>query len=851
MKMITNTNIKTFFIFTVLSFLGVSCGCSDKECKSTRDCETGFVCKNGDCVDVSTTDTQSDSDSLNQNGSDDDSDSSSDTNTSTDPRDSDSDTQTDDTDTQTDSDSDTSTAGNECTETWECNDDNACTTESCTNGVCVYRQAIPVPAGCCSDNDDCNDSDECTSDNCNSATFTCQYTDATGENCCLSDTDCNDSNSCTIDSCAAGGACIHIANDSISGCCANENDCGSSNCSTITCEDYACVYSFLDTTETGCCVVDGDCPPGEGACTVATCNEKGECEYETNPSLATDCCIENNDCDDGNNCNVDVCTFEYTCVHTDPVVPADGCCIDDGDCSDGDNCTADVCNDNICSNTVHDTDNMPAGCCSVDAHCDDWNDCTTDLCFMGRCYSNGDPSLGDNCCYVDTDCNDSNDCTVDSCDAWNSECVHLAPDAGAMPSGCCLVDEDCTDTDNLCNIGSCGIDPKYTCEFVTAADDTPCDNDSWCDGPEVCSSGTCVTRTGDLPCNGPLGPCRLGSCDDVNRECTVAAEYDTDVSCNDDLFCNGTDLCQAGDCVHFNPPCLEEDTDALGICEKFACDEDNTQCVVDFKPNYTPCDNSTRCDGVNMCVDGVCESNEYCGEGNDCAYYICDEDTDGGLPVCTFVLAENGIPCTTPDLGPCFGTENRMCLNGTCTIGTDYMCESLFTGGFCKDYICKPEWGEGVLGSGGGCGEDPTDYSFATVGCLDETDTSVDTAAGPDTIDFSTAMEYNRVSDYGTTCGSGFSGGDSIYQIYLTAGQTITVTLSEADADFDTDTNVETTNGQDVYVMILPNACNPTGCVDGGVGTAEYTAPIDGMYYIVIDMVERAYATGQLNINCH
>lgn len=848
--MITNKTIKLFFLFTMVSFLVSSCGCSDKDCKSTRDCGNKGVCKNGQCIDNNppssdsdTRDGDSDSASASDSANDTDTDSLRDTDSSIDTNtDNDSDTDTDTTTdnfSDSDSNSDTDTTPRICNEAWECNDDNECTVDNCTNGRCSYSQTTPLPSSCCTSDTECNDNDICTIDQCNATSGKCDNTVTASESCCISTSDCDDGNSCTVDSCGLEKKCIHVPDPTVSGCCANINDCGSSNCSTITCVDYSCAYSVTASLQPGCCVVAEDCPPGEGACAVASCTPTGQCEYETNATLAENCCVNNSDCDDGNDCNIDVCTFEYTCSHAAPSTPATGCCINDGDCSDGDNCTADSCVDNRCVTSTPDP--LPAGCCGQDTDCDDWNPCTRDICLNGHCISNGDPNLGTNCCYGDTDCNDSNPCTSDSCDSWSSECVYLAPSAGDLPASCCLVDDDCFDSDNLCNIGSCGLDPKYTCEYSAAADNAPCDNDSWCDGPEVCSGGSCVTRTDDVPCNGPLGVCRLGDCNDTTKQCVVAAEYDTDVSCDDGFFCNGEDVCMDGDCVHPNPPCVPTDTDSLGACEELSCNESSDICEVAFKPDYTSCENNALCDGANMCVEGVCETSDYCGRGNDCAYYDCHEDTDGGLPICELVYAANGVPCSTPDLGACFGTLNRKCLNGTCTIGSDPMCN--ITGGFCKDYICMEAWGPGDIPSGG-CGEDSSDYSFFEIGCTSfDTDSAPDTDAGivMNTTVFSTALEHNRVDNYGATCGSGYSGGDSIYEVSLTSGQQITATIS----------NVQTTSGGAATVMILTDACNPSSCVDFGTTSVTHTAGTDGTYYVVVDMNSVAYATGTLTIDCN
>ena len=871
----TIQTLKHLFLFGALAFAVSACSCSDKECKSSRDCDGAEICRNGKCV-ISGFPTSTDSSTATADGE---------TGRNTDYKSTDSATTGGETDSQTDTSSDagdtvdttttavasdsednsTDSKGDECTESWQCNDDNVCTTEACLKGVCITTQTTPVPDGCCSSNSDCSDQNSCTADRCTIANYTCEHIATTGDNCCTADLDCNDGNNCTIDSCTLAGTCIHVADVSVYGCCQDVNDCGSSSCSLLSCIGNQCVATFPETLTEGCCVVADDCPPGEGACTVASCNSRGECEYETNPSTAEGCCMIDDDCDDGNNCNVDECTYTYQCVHHAPVSAAPGCCLNDGDCADGDNCTADACVDNVCSTTTPNP--LPAGCCESATDCNDWNDCTRDICSNGHCYSEGDPALGNSCCLVDADCDDGNACTQDSCDSFSSECVNLAPEAGSLPDGCCLVNSDCTDTDAPCNIGSCGPSPKYTCAYTTAADEAPCGSGLYCEGARVCSSGTCISRPEDQPCSGGvLGDCRTGSCDNDARTCVVTAEYDTDVPCDDGLFCNGVDVCLAGDCVHRNPPCAVTDTDTtLDACEEVSCNETSDACEVAFRPNFSSCENSLGCDGVNMCFEGNCEAGNYCGEGNDCVYYTCEEDTSGGVPICTENFHADGTECQTPNLGACVGTTGRSCVSGICSMGSDPMCAfTAAANGFCKEYYCVESMGAGFYPSGG-CGTatfDPTDTSLDTdseppdkiinmLGCAapDDTDSSTDYS---NTIGFTTSLEYNKVSDYGTDpdCVGTFSGGDLIYQIDLVQDQDITVAISGL-ATTDTDTS-----GYNVSVMILSDACNAHTCTHSATGTtsatiANFIAPATGPYYIVIDTVDRVYAAGTLTVTCN
>jgi hypothetical protein len=67
-----------------------------------------------------------------------------------------------------------------CTSNSECNDNNACTTDTCSSGTC-YNTPI---SGCCTSNSECNDNNACTTDTCTSSNV-CSHTNA-----CASDEEC-------------------------------------------------------------------------------------------------------------------------------------------------------------------------------------------------------------------------------------------------------------------------------------------------------------------------------------------------------------------------------------------------------------------------------------------------------------------------------------------------------------------------------------------------------------------------------------------------------------------------------------------------------------------------------------
>ncbi len=270
----------------------------------------------------------------------------------------------------------------ECSQAADCNDNNACTLDSCTAGKCVHL----ATKGCtpCAVVGDCNDNNACTTETCSEGK--CVYASLANCKPCASGADCNDNNVCTTDSCTLG-KCSNIA---IKGC----------------------------TT----CAVAGDCNDNN-ACTSDSCNG-GKCVY----GLTANCkpCAVAGDCNDNNACTTDSCSAGK-CVN----LAIKGCapCSVAGDCNDNNACTTDACTAGKCSNTAI------TGCksCATTGDCNDNNACTTDSCASGVCKN--DVTNGCTPCASLADCNDNNNCTLDTCSS--GKCAH-----SAIPG--CVTIKSCT-----------------------------------------------------------------------------------------------------------------------------------------------------------------------------------------------------------------------------------------------------------------------------------------------------------------------------------------------------------------------------------------------------------------------
>ncbi len=203
-----------------------------------------------------------------------------------------------------------------------------------------------------------------------------------------------------------------------------------------------------------------------------------------------------------------------------------------------------------------------------------------------------------------------------------------------------------------------------------------CDDGAFCNGTDTCSGGSC-THTGD-PCVGrsecddrcneaahncrePAGtvctsdgnPCTDDQCNGQGQ-CTHAANT---APCDDDLFCNGTDTCSGGTCVHTGDPCVgrsecddrcNETTDDCHEPAGTACTSDGNLCTDDqcngqgqctHPANTAPCDDDLFCNGTDTCSGGTCvHSGDPCA-GTQCN--TCQEGTDGaGVCICPLLCGD-------------------------------------------------------------------------------------------------------------------------------------------------------------------------------------------------------------------
>ena len=349
----------------------------------------------------------------------------------------------------------------ECVGGSECScpsDGNACTTDLCSNNVCVH-QAI---AGCCTSGAECEDGVVCTTDSCvNNA---CVHDVVAG--CCLYNSQCDDGSFCTTDSCV-NNACTHKAIN----ICANNDGCCPSGCSYL--NDNDCVQCRASNQETVC--NDND------VCTTDTC-QNNVCVHRA----IDNCCTSSAQCNDNDVCTTDICSGNV-CTHV--LVPKNQETV----CNDNDVCTTDICSGNVCTHVL--VPNCSLGGCQRTG-------CPEYSCMKATCESSG------SCSYAYAGCINNDGCCTPGCNQNNdNDCAASVP-------------VTCTDTDGGINyyiqgdstdstrtlIEGCVAGTQNVREFYCGTDGRIYNEDYTC--PNGCKDGACIKPVGK-PCLVDATNCNL------------------------------------------------------------------------------------------------------------------------------------------------------------------------------------------------------------------------------------------------------------------------------------------------------------------------------------------------------
>ncbi|MBN1609788.1 MAG: S8 family serine peptidase [Polyangiaceae bacterium] len=240
-------------------------------------------------------------------------------------------------------------------------------------------------------------------------------------------------------------------------------------------------------------------------------------------------------------------------------------------------------------------------------------------------------------CTSDLDCDDGVDCTTDSCNFNSGTCQNI-PDHALCDDGLfCDGTEVCTATG--CQVSATpacddGIDCTAdlcdeeldSCDHE--ADDSLCDNGAYCDGLETCNASTGCAAGTPVTCDDDGVTCTLEECNEDTDACESLPD---DSLCDNGVFCDGTEICNASTgCEDGNPVVCNDGVD----CTFDSCNEDTEAC--EFDPDDSVCDNGLFCDGAETCdaMDGCVGGSAPCADGQ------CDEELNQCIAPCQDTVYE-------------------------------------------------------------------------------------------------------------------------------------------------------------------------------------------------------------------
>jgi hypothetical protein len=385
---------------------------------------------------------------------------------------------------------------------------------------------------------------------------------------------------------------------------------------------------------------------------------------------------------------------------------------------------------------------------------------------------------------------------------------------------------------------------EVTCPFGQTCSETGCVDieidpvalPPWTGSPPRLGEGADGGVPDDALPPGDGGPARCGiaaDCDDddpcTDDACTASGcvHANNDSACDDDIFCNGVDVCAGGECTHAGGPCLGATT----------CDESSARCLGCVTTSDCPAQTTsawTACDfGGDPCAESGTRARtvtDFRCESGACVPTVrpesatCDRETDGTL--CIERTCDSWTECTGASMCAETGTRTRACRGGSCVAGVctesapteTEACTRSTGGGLCAAGTCG-EWRGCTYPSG-----------CATTGSESRTCTADARCTGgacPAQTTFEETRACSRVTE-GTVCGVPSCGdwitaceptSTSLYECPTTGTHTRVCSPSHCDAAGACGPGGPVT----MYEEVQPCPFDPSGmpCVDGWVCTSN------------------------------
>ncbi|EFA82287.1 PA14 domain-containing protein [Heterostelium album PN500] len=542
-----------------------------------------------------------------------------------------------------------------CNPLTTCNDNNACTIDTCPAPNATIVGPIANNCGHKAKTDP-NPVDICINRVCNPATGNfdptpVQCLNRTNE--CLNTLGCNSTVGCQY---------RQFCNDNI---CNVKDQCANGKCVPVTCTDRSneCLASLGCDSTKGC--------QYESTCNKDICNVKDQCANgkcvpvqcadRSNECLASLGCNSTTGCQYESTCNDNICNVKDqcsngTCVPVTCPDRSDECLVSLGcdstkGCQYEPACNSDICNvKDQCSNgtcvpvTCADRSNeclVSLGCnsatgCQYESTCNDDICNVKDQCANGTCVPVQCADRSDEC-LVSLGCNSTTGCQYES--SCNNDICFVRDQCA---NGTC-VPVQCPDRSDECLV-SLGCDSTKGCQYESVC------NSDICNARDQCSNGTCVP----LQCADRSDECLIS----LGCNSTTGCQYQS--TCNDNV-CNVQNQCANGTCIPKSAEdCAIELDGFVNPCKIYSCDASGNGCKSEdkCKPSTNPCIltscNATSGECFNTEIPGdICDCG--CGEiPNKCMKSFCTKD---GVcqPKFRDEINDNNF-CTLDVCDPCTGT---------------------------------------------------------------------------------------------------------------------------------------------------------------------------------------------------
>ncbi len=169
--------------------------------------------------------------------------------------------------------------------------------------------------------------------------------------------------------------------------------------------------------------------------------------------------------------------------------------------------------------------------------------------------------------------------------------------------------------------------------------------DSPIDDPAACATDTCISCGAPqcASCAKCIHPGASEICDGLDNNCNDIIDEDpaASASCDNSVFCDGAEVCEASSCQPGSDPCNDGSACSDDSCDEEADTCDNLCLATGWED---PCCSDPACSGDPICQkepvcgDGVIDPGEICGEpgleeGCPVDAPLCLDCVDCGIPV--------------------------------------------------------------------------------------------------------------------------------------------------------------------------------------------------------------------------